>query len=146
MVWLGMFSKIHTVPQKMCAIDRDNFQSVEEKKKKKETGKRKKRQRHIPQPDITTTNYYYYILPELEPIPLHIHFLTIPWRSRGPCHMDEHIFIYGNIPVLLFIISLWYFVTKIVLTLLWEKIVLVIEKNFWNSMLKAENLKFFWEL
>jgi len=75
-----MFSKIHTVPQKMCAIDRDNFQSVEEKKKKKETGKRKKRQRHIPQPDITTTNYYYYyyILPELEPIPLHIHFLTIP--------------------------------------------------------------------
>jgi len=72
-----MFSKIHTVPQKMCAIDRDNFQSVEEKKKKKETGKRKKRQRHIPQPDITTTNYYY-ILPELEPIPLHIHFLTIP--------------------------------------------------------------------
>ena len=27
--------------------------------------------------------------------------------------------------------------------LLWEKIVLVIEKNFWNLRLKAENLKFF---
>ena len=29
--------------------------------------------------------------------------------------------------------------------LLWEKIVLVIEKNFWNSRLKAENLQNFWE-
>ena len=29
--------------------------------------------------------------------------------------------------------------------LLWEKIVLVIEKNFWNSRLKAENLQKFWE-
>ena len=29
--------------------------------------------------------------------------------------------------------------------LLWEKIVLVIEKNFWNSKLKAENLKKFWD-
>jgi hypothetical protein len=28
--------------------------------------------------------------------------------------------------------------------LLWEKIVLVIEKNFWNSRLKAENLQKFW--
>ena len=27
--------------------------------------------------------------------------------------------------------------------LLWEKIVLVIEKNFWNSRLKAENLQNF---
>ena len=27
--------------------------------------------------------------------------------------------------------------------LLWEKIVLVIEKNFWNSRLKAENLQHF---
>ena len=27
----------------------------------------------------------------------------------------------------------------------WEKIVLVIEKNFWNSRLKAENLKIFWD-
>jgi len=31
----------------MCAIDRDNFQSVEEKKKKKETGKRKKKDSDI---------------------------------------------------------------------------------------------------
>ena len=30
--------------------------------------------------------------------------------------------------------------------LLWEKIVLVIEKNFWNSRLKAENLQKFWDL
>ena len=29
--------------------------------------------------------------------------------------------------------------------LLWEKIVLVIEKNFWNSWLKAENLQKFWD-
>ena len=29
--------------------------------------------------------------------------------------------------------------------LLWDKIVLVIEKNFWNSRLKAENLQKFWE-
>ena len=29
--------------------------------------------------------------------------------------------------------------------LLWEKIVLVIEKNFWNSRLKAENLQIFWD-
>jgi len=38
-----MFSKIHTVPQKMCAIDRDNFQSVEEKEEKTKTGRKKKR-------------------------------------------------------------------------------------------------------
>ena len=77
-----MFSKIHTVPQKMCAIDRDNFQSVrgkkEEKNKNSDRKEKKTKKQHIPQPDITTTNYYYYILPELEPIPLHIHFLTIP--------------------------------------------------------------------
>ena len=29
--------------------------------------------------------------------------------------------------------------------LLWEKFVLVIKKNFWNSRLKAENLTFFWD-
>ena len=29
--------------------------------------------------------------------------------------------------------------------LLWEKIVQVIEKNFWNSRLKAENLQKFWD-
>ena len=29
--------------------------------------------------------------------------------------------------------------------LLWEKIVLVIEKTFWNSRLKAENLENFWD-
>ena len=28
---------------------------------------------------------------------------------------------------------------------LWEKIILVIEKNFWNSRLKAENLKNVWD-
>ena len=30
--------------------------------------------------------------------------------------------------------------------LLWEKNVLVIEKNFWNSRLNAENLQKFWDL
>ena len=29
--------------------------------------------------------------------------------------------------------------------LLWEKKILVIEKNFWNSRLKAKNLKKFWD-
>ena len=29
--------------------------------------------------------------------------------------------------------------------LLWEKFVLVIEKNFWNSRLNAENLQKFWD-
>ena len=29
--------------------------------------------------------------------------------------------------------------------LLWEKIVIVIKKNFWNSRLKAENLPIFWD-
>ena len=29
--------------------------------------------------------------------------------------------------------------------LLWEKIVLVIEKNFWNSGLKADNFLIFWD-
>jgi len=76
-----MFSKIHTVPQKMCAIDRDNFQSVEEKEEKK-TGERKKKKKTATYPparyNYSTNYYYYYILPELEPIPLHIHFLTIP--------------------------------------------------------------------
>ena len=39
----------------------------------------------------------------------------------------------------------WYFVTKIVLNLLWEKIVLVNEQKFWNLRLKAENLRKFWD-
>ena len=39
----------------------------------------------------------------------------------------------------------WYFVTKIVLTYCEKKIVLVIEKNFWNSRLKAKNLQNFWD-
>ena len=37
----------------------------------------------------------------------------------------------------------WYFVTKNVWQL-WEKNVLVIEKIFWNSRLKAENLQKLW--
>ena len=36
--------------------------------------------------------------------------------------------------------------TKIVLTYCEKKIVLVIEKIFWNSRLKAENLQKFWDL
>ena len=39
----------------------------------------------------------------------------------------------------------WYFVTKIVLTYC-EKKNLVIEKNFWNSRLKTENLQKFFEI
>ena len=39
----------------------------------------------------------------------------------------------------------WYFITKIVLTYCEKKIVLVIEKFFWNLRLKAENLQNFWD-
>ena len=45
----------------------------------------------------------------------------------------------------------WFGVKKLVFCyqncsdLLWEKIVLVIKKNFWNSRLKAENLQHFWD-
>ena len=35
----------------------------------------------------------------------------------------------------------WYFVSKIVLTLCEKNIGVVIEKNFWNSRLKAKNLQ-----
>ena len=35
----------------------------------------------------------------------------------------------------------WYFVSKIVLTLCEKNIVVVIEKNFWNSRLKGKNLQ-----
>ena len=43
-----------------------------------------------------------------------------------------------------FVVKNWYFVTKIVLTYWEKKIVLAIEKNFWNSRLKAENLQNIW--
>ena len=39
----------------------------------------------------------------------------------------------------------WYFVTKIVLTYCEKKIVLFIEKNFWNLRLKVENFQNFWD-
>ena len=39
----------------------------------------------------------------------------------------------------------WYFVTKIILTYWEKKIVLLIEKNFWNLRLKPENLEKFWD-
>ena len=53
-----------------------------------------------------------------------------------------------------FVQKLWgliLFLTKMVFCyqncsdLQWEKIILVIEKNFWNSRLKAENLQNFWD-
>lgn len=53
-----MFSKIHTVPQKMCAIDRDNFQSVEEKEEKKNRRKKKKTATYPP----ARYNYYELLL------------------------------------------------------------------------------------
>ena len=40
---------------------------------------------------------------------------------------------------------MWYFVTKIVLTYC-EKKLLVLEKNFWNSRLKAKNLQKLFEI
>jgi len=69
----------YSPPKNVCNRQRQFPVSRGKKEEKKKQAKEKKRQQHIPQPDITTTNYYYYyILPELEPIPLHIHFLTIP--------------------------------------------------------------------
>jgi len=53
-----MFSKIHTVPQKMCAIDRDNFQSVEEKEEKRNRQKKKKTATYPP----ARYNYYELLL------------------------------------------------------------------------------------
>ena len=44
---------------------------------------------------------------------------------------------------LVFFFQKWYFVFQNFSDLLWEKIVLLIEKNFRNSKLKAENLIFF---
>ena len=49
------------------------------------------------------------------------------------------------IGMFVFPVEYWHFVSKIILTCCEKKIVLVIQKNFWNSRLKAENLqKFFW--
>jgi hypothetical protein len=44
------------------------------------------------------------------------------------------------------LILLWFYPDFILIfkKLLWEKIVLVIKKNFWNSRLEAENLEIFW--
>ena len=39
----------------------------------------------------------------------------------------------------------WYFVSKIGLTYCEKKMFPLIEKNFWNSKLKAENFKMFWK-
>ena len=58
---------------------------------------------------------------------------TLAWRSRP------------NSIYIVLVQQQWYFVTKIVLTYCEKKIVLVIEKNFWNSRLKAENLQNFWD-
>ena len=65
--------------------------------------------------------------------------------------LREQIYFLGNATRAAFVVfhlflllMKWYFVTKIVLTYC-EKIVLVIEKNFWNSKLKAENLKKLWD-
>jgi len=66
----------YSPPKNVCNRQRQ-FPVSRGKEEEKTAKEKKKRQQHIPQPDITTTNYYY-ILPELEPIPLHIHFLTIP--------------------------------------------------------------------
>jgi len=45
-------------PQKMCAIDRDNFQSIEEKKKKNSERKEKKTAKYPP----ARYNYYELLL------------------------------------------------------------------------------------
>ena len=48
-----------------------------------------------------------------------------------------------NVAARMFEWIVWYFVTKIVRTYCEKKIVLVIEKFFWNLRLKAENMKIF---
>ena len=61
------------------------------------------------------------------------------WSIPTPCSLCWRYFFQT------LIIENWYFVTKIVLTFCEKKNVLVIEKNFWNSRLKAENLQKFWD-
>ena len=52
----------------------------------------------------------------------------LDWRNSSLKDRQEMIFCYKNCS-----------------DLLWEKIVSVIEKNFWNSRLKAENLRKIWD-
>ena len=56
--------------------------------------------------------------------------LTLTKASSSNCQLEirKMVFCYKNCP-----------------DLLWEKNVLVIEKNFWNSRLKAKNLPNFWD-
>ena len=47
--------------------------------------------------------------------------------------------------IFLFYVQFFVFCYQNCSDLLWEKTVLVIEKNFWNSRLKAQNLQNFWD-
>ena len=49
------------------------------------------------------------------------------------------------IGMFVFPVEYWHFVSKIILTCCEKKIVLVIQKNFWNSRLKVENLQTYWD-
>ena len=60
--------------------------------------------------------------------------LPIPWECDKIIATDK---IYGWTSML--------FCYQNCSDLLWEKIVLVIQKNFWNSRLKAKNLQKFWD-
>ena len=64
-------------------------------------------------------------------------FVCLSFSTLWPNSLQSHIWIFIHV-------QFWYFVTKKKI-ILWEKIVLVIEKNFWNSRLRAENLHNFWD-
>ena len=71
-----MFSKIHTVPQKMCAIDKDNFQSVEEKEEKKK--QRQKRKNKDSKATYPPARYNYYELLLLHTTRARAYSITYP--------------------------------------------------------------------
>ena len=68
--------------------------------------------------------------------------LVWPWRNFGS---KIRCFCYIQTAWKLSIILEMVFCYQNCSDLLWEKIVLVIEKNFWNSRLKVENLQNFWD-
>ena len=86
-------------------------------------------------------------------------FAVFVWTANVPTQMSFYFVIYA---ILLYIKSVMEYLTfqkvkdqkyfRIMVfsyqncsDIPWEKIVLVMEKNFWNSRLKAENLQNFWD-
>ena len=77
-------------------------------------------------------------------------FIDKPAKKKRRVNWQLHIYILSFHIIFLLVINLQIirflsFCYQNCYDLLWEKIVLVIEKNFWNSRLKAEKLQNFWD-